>query len=284
VSYPFFFTAFGSFIEMNNPWFDLLGTAASGSSIFGASGYGTRIEVYGGGVLNGTETQFVYYINQSSTGTNIFRFFGFNNDLLNTDNAFTGSPGSDWKSPEVTFTGCNGKNFDFKYSDITITYDWSEGQNYPVLSAILPDSANTPWSVRVMPKYTAKGMPGRVNKLGKIYTAVPSVRTLTAELLINDSYGVPTKEEWWMEGFYVQESNGERIFFTTYGTGNIETSTASWSSTVYGSATYNKFKLSFLTPTAIKQHTEIMYVIKSAKAPISILTDFYFLDPELEIT
>lgn len=175
---------------------------------------------------------------------------------------------------------------DFSYSTYSGTIDWRAGQNYPVLNAILPGTANTGWSWRVFPNITVDGFsvnqPFILTPTQKFYTSATSTRTLGVEILLNTSFGTPTDAQIWVDFYYVDSSGNARIE-TTKGTGtNLATSTAGWDTTVYGANSYSKFKMELTTAQSIQSESLIEAVVHMGVRGTAS-TDFMFFDPEITI-
>ncbi len=276
---------FGGLGEFNGCNFDLNGFA-SGGSLFQTNSSGGKVAFNGGRVLNSLSTS---YLLNTATAALVadnwsVTFDKFDTGSLQLVNPNASTSGySNYQNVEMFVSGIPSGDQDFAYESQTLSASWRTGQNYPTLNSTLPDG--TAWSLKVFPRTCSKGNPGKVFPMRKLATQSAATRTITVELLINNSYGTPTAQDWWIEVCYIDNSTSLAKNLTTYtplSASNLTTSTAPWSTTVYGALNYNKFNIAITTPTAVKQWTEVLVTLKSTRTA-SLSTDFYFVDPDFAL-
>ena len=163
---------------------------------------------------------------------------------------------------------------------------------YPTLSAFFPDSVNTPWSWKIYPSNSGRKNPFSL-PASKLYTEAAATKTITAEVLIADSFTTHNKNTVWIEVVYTDATTGLPVSLSTrdLSAAALASSTAAWTLTYGGDNTkvsiplvglFSKKSLSIATPTSIKQNTPIYVTlfgtIKSASA-----LDYLFFDPDFGV-
>jgi hypothetical protein len=276
---------------------DLLGASISVDwvTLFAAGGYGSRVDVYGLNVINTHQNHRLVSFQAAATGITQLNFYDCSFGIMSTTAFYAsevtvGNSAVDWAL--VNIAGNTDKPFDFVRDSPTGYQQWKEGDSYPTLNAQLPDGSNTNWSIKVFQRWARLQRSFTCLDICKLYTAAAATRTLTFEMLINADHWngpgagteiTPLDSEWWVEGTYINNADGLPICFTTKGTGNnLTTSTASWSSTSYGSQSYTKFKIVHTTANSIKPNTKIRARIMSNKFPGDTAA-FYFIDPDFSV-
>lgn len=176
---------------------------------------------------------------------------------------------------------------DFTFESYTGVVDWRSGANYPVLNAILPDSANTGWSWRVFPNINLTTIndefPFALPETTKFWNGAAATLDVTAEILLNNSFGTPNDNEIWFEINYV-DSGGTARKETSFGSGAALTaSLATWSATVYGANTYNRFNMTIRTAHTVSANSRIDARIYMGLNG-TLNSDFMFFDPEFSLT
>lgn len=173
------------------------------------------------------------------------------------------------------------------------TVDWIPGKNYPTLTATLPDTARTPFALRVYVDLASKMKPAEITSTSKFHTGISAVRTASVEISIKDTIGIsgafdnPQKDEWWIDLMYVDAITGKYAFATSKVTGNLVPSIAAWipivgGKVVYAANNYSRYTLSIITPTAVAQDTMMEINVNSSKISID-LDDYYFIDPNPKV-
>lgn len=245
-----------------------------------------HIEFHGLRVL-GTPSNGYHKLIQASATGNLRRTYFYDCDLGNLyiPNLASSESGVGIRSNLILMSGINGEPFDFREDWYLGVSQWRAGQNYPTLSAQLPDGDSTPWSIQVYQQWAKPGAKEFIcTDICKLYTAVADVRTMTFELLIKNTWNsAPTNNQWWVDLYYTDATTGQSVFITTKSTaGALASSTAAWSATVYGGNSYDKRKITVTTPSSIKQGSKIRARIVSNFTPTNA-TDFYFIDPEFSV-
>ena len=134
--------------------------------------------------------------------------------------------------------------------------------NYPTLNATLADSANTPSSWRIYPKYAGKTQPFDM-VISKLFTDTPATKTITLHFLATTGWSwsiTPDTSTVWMNVNYldnatwlpVMQSTKVRVWTS------LTTSGLTWSpSNSWGAASLTAYKLELTTTASIKQDTAI---------------------------
>lgn len=161
----------------------------------------------------------------------------------------------------------------------------SRADSYPpTLSTYADLSVDTPWSWRIYPKNTSAGSPFVLPTV-KVFTDTAATKTVTANVLIADSFTTADKSNVWIEVEYTDDSTGlqKRLTSRDHTGASLTSSSATWSSTSYGATNFYKRQLSVTTPTSIKQNTPIIVglcgTIKSASA-----LDLVFFCPDIVLS
>lgn len=265
--------------------FDLSDLPANILAVFSLFVYGAKLRIIGGEVINGNENSALVALINYSSGLIDVCVDGTDIGPLKPGVITAANPTSSISRVEFNFTNINNDRYRMRCQSFLGVVEWVPDENYPVLNAMLPDASMTPWSLKALPSTTLAGVgyPMTLSKLAKFYDLSPAVKQITAELLICNTYPTMRKCDWWAVITYVEDSTGKLRVISTFDlAGDLETSTADWSATVYGAKTYVKRKMEVTTPTAIRQYTDIVVEIKSAIMAPSI-TDFYFVDPEFTV-
>lgn len=182
---------------------------------------------------------------------------------------------------EVEVIGCDdgvGGHIDREWGYATSRTD----ANPPTLQAWLPDSLNTPWAWRVYPKTASDLYPLHLSA-AKMIQGVSGVKTITQEILVASTMPA-NRSKLWLTVEYIDDATGEPRHLTTrdWGGGAIEGSSANWSSTVWGVVSFNKHKLSVVTPTPVKQNSIVLATLWSTLTSASA-DDIYFVDPDFGV-
>lgn len=165
--------------------------------------------------------------------------------------------------------------------------DSRNDNNYPTLSASLPDTAGTPWSWKICPQNTGINKPLKLAQ-SKYYTESDSVKTITLELAIADSIADVSNKTIWATVSYTEAETGLIRSVSTYNQagGALAASDAAWSSLTYGATSLLPRMLSITTQTAIKQNTPIIVTIWATAKAASIsdtLNDVFFVCPDFKV-
>ncbi len=164
---------------------------------------------------------------------------------------------------------------------------WIGGKNYPTLNALLPDGV-TNWSWRIFPRYAYPYNPIEAPVVRKFFEDTAATKTLTTELLVEDTVTNIDDFHIWVEVQYIKDSDSlvaiESTRADTLGDATaLTTSTATWSSTTYGALSYDKYKIALTTANAIKKDTEILVKLFIG-TQVNTNTKFWFFDPDVDIS
>jgi hypothetical protein len=168
----------------------------------------------------------------------------------------------------------------------------SRADNFPpTLNAVLPDSANTPWSYLVYPKgitsqYTLNSGNYPTLPISKAYTSAAAQKKITLEFLLSTTVANANKKTVWMDVVYIDNSDGLPRCLTTQiftGTDALDTSSANWSATTWGAKLFNKNKLEVTTPGSIKQDTMVHVLLHWGVAAPNP-SDVGFVCPDLQLS
>lgn len=277
---------YGSELTLINPIFDLGTANPNALGIVGVPNYGNVLRVFGGKVLNSVSSRPMIFMadGNSSSAASIIEFDGFDPGVCTLKDQSYASLGytPSFRVASRTIRYANlppSDKFCFFEENLGNYVSWFAGKNYPTLNAQLPDG--TYWSVMVHAKWASRMRPVPCSTMSKLYTEAAAQKTVTVEMLINQNFGAIQGDEWFMDIVYVEEATGITRAVTTRGSVAVATSTAGWSATVYGSENYGRYKLSLLTPSAVRQNTDVSVRVWSTKAPqVSAETCFYFVDPD----
>lgn len=196
---------------------------------------------------------------------------------------------STYQQPHGAFYSNQIGNRDFIVNTSLGFVAWISTAGYPTLSARLLDGS-TPWVLRMIPSTTALSVTPlgcfEAPRLAKINSLGTGARTITQELLLDNRLSW-TKREIGLMVEYV-DSSGAIQQFETYDPDGaaLDVSTASWSATTFsdgGTLTYNKYKFSVTTPTAVLDGSEISLFVRMY-ATVPDATYSAFIDPESAVT
>lgn len=241
-------------------------------------------------ITNTASTHWFWLPSLSTLATRGTRLFIKNADigLISIDNFTYSTAASGPGDLELVVENINGAG-GFMVSTPSQWYEYDSTGNFPYLNATIPDSG-TGWSVRVFP-HQSNVQSSRLARLGqysKWYNGTAATKDIRLELLIRDTsgdtnaYDSPQKDEWWIEVGYIDNATGSIACETSYTSGALAVSTASWSAVTYGGDNYDKYKIVVTTSNSIKQHTFVTVKIKSSLTSGGT-SDFYFIDPDFQI-
>lgn len=268
-------------VEMDSPRIEL--TSASGTyPVFDtASNSPRRVRVFGGEIYGSAVTSGHYLLDFNVVNSS---------NTLNLEMVGTKFPSIMQAYPWGATRAVGGYVKVFMPDGVAgslIAEHWGDADSrddgfYPTLNAVLPDSAATPWSWKVR----QSGMPFDYRAmidldLGKLYTGPAGTKTLTLEFLASVDL-TPSADNCWIDVLYVDDSTGAHRFHTTRGTaGAVQTSTAAWTTTTYGPKAFNKRKITFTTPTAVRQDTTVAVRFRSSLVALSA-NDVLFICPDVQ--
>ena len=189
----------------------------------------------------------------------------------------------------------SGSNSPFSFTKVSTegVIKWVRGFNYPTRTATLPDGTN--WSIRVFPRLSTDITPLVNNTVNHYYNGVAKILTLTNEICIKHTLGNtgafdnPTNKQWYINVKYIDDATGLPKTVRSLMDGSpLTPSTAIWVPEVagqvsYGAINYDKYKLSVVTPTAVKANSVIVLTLYSTPQSVSTTEDYYFVDPQIGI-
>jgi hypothetical protein len=182
---------------------------------------------------------------------------------------------------QVEITGCDGG------LGGVILDKWgmatSRSDNYPpLLSAQFPDSVGSQWSWRVYPQNAAPSKPVRLPS-AKVYTDSTATKTITLSFLVSNTFTL-SKFDTWALVLYTDDATGlvKTASSRVHAGGALDSSSASWSATTWGSINLTKKQISIGTPTSIRQNTLVTVIFYSIKPSVTT-DDILFLDPDFGI-
>lgn len=155
---------------------------------------------------------------------------------------------------------------------------------YPTLNAFLPNSAQSPWAWKLLPKWASTIRPMKLN-VAKIYSEDPATKTITLEILVADSNTTVKRNTLWIDVVYVDAATGStKLLSSKLNTAtDIDASSANWTRTTYGPTLFNKRKLQVVTPTTIKKDSLISVMLRGEYASSSD-NDVLFVCPDVTLT
>lgn len=171
-------------------------------------------------------------------------------------------------------------------------YGWDAAGAYPTLGAVLPNGT-TPWSIRVVPM--TGNFLSRVNSLNlpvieKVNTLGASQLTVTAQFCVDDSIAWTTSDVS-LELVYekVDGTIGYATTTTYIDSTALTPSTATWSSESAGKVAFypgpilcNKYKMSLVTPVAVKDGGSVLITMRFHKY-VASTSKAIFVDPDLNM-
>ncbi len=173
-------------------------------------------------------------------------------------------------------------------SEIRKTYGYISSRDdgfFPKLNATLPAADITKWSYYCYPTGASEFNPFRIS-LVKYVTSSTATKTITANVLVSDTYTAISKANMWAEVSYVDDTTGNVLSVTTrdFDGGALDSNTASWTSTSYGalSLASGKKQLSVTTPTTVRTNTTVSVTVFCASTPVGV-NDLFFLCPDFLI-
>ncbi len=262
------------------------GTAA----VFGVSSDGSRLIVNGGQIRGpGADStgRVLSYAGFSAMGGFILTGFSWPYDMPLTG-AITNANGFDNRIEALGCDGVSGTPRQMgavKVQRAGLVDSRNDG-NHPVLNAVFNDSNSTGWSWRVVPERA------NVNNIldvrcFKVTPNTAGAKKVTLEMLVRQSFladngGPVSKLNTWMSVTYIDAGTGQVVNVDTMDMivgGNLDASTASWSSTTWGAIACTKKKIELTTPTSVAQDT-LMTVSFYTSAGGSGPNDVFFLCPD----
>ncbi len=264
--------------------------AGGTATVFAVTGEGSRLVVNGGQIRGpgaNSSARVFSLANFNNTGGFIFTGFSWPYDM-NLTPSITNSNSFDNRIEALGCDGVSGTPRQMgavKVQRAGLVDSRNDG-NHPVLNAVFNDSNSTGWSWRVVPERA------NVNNIldvrcFKVTPNTAGAKKVTLEMLVRQSFladngGPVSKQNTWMSVTYIDAGTGQVVNVNTMDMivgGNLDASTAAWSSTTWGSIACTKKKIELTTPTSVAQDT-LMTVSFYTSATGSGPNDVFFLCPD----
>ena len=277
----FKYTGWVANITLYDPRIEILTTNVN-APLFGDPQYGgNTARVFGGEIFGPGAADNVPIFNNHQFGTGPSALWGTkfprgmvlsNTSLMTYDIGHFSAAGAD---------GIHGS----MYYDNRCKYDSRSDGYYPTREAMLETSDAAHWSYKVFVHGGNQVTPATI-AMSKLYSVDPAARTITVEVLWPETLPAPTKDQLSINLAYVDSASGQRRSMTTFNTDGtlVETSTALWSATTYGSVAFSRYRLRLTTPTAIKKDSEIFVTLDIFVSGVSQVNDILFVDPDITVT
>lgn len=155
--------------------------------------------------------------------------------------------------------------------------------NPPTLNAVLPDSANTPWSWKVYPAWASEQRRMRL-VLHSIYAGTADQLAVTLELLVATTFPALDKRKLWIDVNYVDDADGvlKQVSSRTMDGGALDASSAAWAFDTWGVINFNKRKLTVTTPGNVRQNTPVTITLYGT-VPSASANDLLFVCPAAQV-
>jgi len=154
---------------------------------------------------------------------------------------------------------------------------------FPTLDATIPETGDG-WSYRIAPYNVAFEGPISLS-LVKAYVATADRLTLTVECLVEEDFDAYINANTlYLSVGYTEDSTGAFKTLSTFAkSACLQSSSANWSSTTYGSSLFIKRKLTVDLPTDVKQYTLVNATVFLAQKQIAS-TDSIFVCPDFVLS
>jgi hypothetical protein len=264
-------------LTLHEPQIELRNASELDAIFNAATGYSTDpVTIYGGRIFGVGSVSGAPLVNCSGTNVGSFRSFGlaYPREMpLSTVAMMTGDKASAYAD------GADGQ-FGSEYFGSNYAFSSRSDNNPPTLNATLETSDSAPWSYRVYPHTTSQSYPAQIN-VSKTWTQADAARTITQEILWPVTMAAPTKDVVYLVIQYIDATTGlpKTVSTRDMAGGTLSTSTAAWSATTWGVVTLDKYKLSAVTPTSIKQDTAVIVSLFVAPRSATV-NDVLFVDPD----
>lgn len=263
-------------LTLYEPDIELMNSAELDPVFYLPAGYGADpITDYGGRVYGAGANNGAPLIGGGGGDGNTFRSFGLQYPR-EMPMALVAAGSQKWSGYA---DGADGQ-FGSEYFGSNYAFSSRSDNNPPTLNATLETSDSAPWSYRVYPHTTSQSYPAQIN-VSKTWTQADAARTITQEILWPVTMAAPTKDVVYLVIQYIDATTGlpKTISTRDMAGGTLDTSTANWSATTWGVVTLAKYKLSVVTPTAIKQDTAVIVSLFVAPRSATV-NDVLFVDPD----
>jgi hypothetical protein len=266
-------------VTLINPLIELTVSDGNGA-VIELGDYGSCVTAIGGRIFGAGATTGNYVVKQNTSGRSGRALF-IGTQIPKTMPLLANAPvAGPWKFEGIGLDAEEGG---------AICESWGSADSrsdgyYPTLNAFLPDSVSTPWSWKVYP--SSAGLNYQFNiPVAKEYTAAAATKTITCNALLADSITSANKGTMWLEVSYIDDSTGlpASVSSRDFTLGALDSSTAAWSATTYGSINLVEKQLSVTTPTSIKQDTMVIVTLCGIWKSASAL-DLMFVCPDVSLS
>lgn len=269
-----------------NPIFEALAAPAATQPFLTFNGSHGRIEIRGGkmigtGVNSGLVSLFLLSTFTSWTGS--LNAIGFQVPKV----VPLAQPGVSFPGSVINMSGMDGGSGGAFISDWGSSDSRNITNNYPTLNATLADSANTPSSWRVYPKYAGPFAYFELPIL-KLFTGTAAVKTLTTHFLATTGWAgtALNTNTVWVSINYIDNTSGLPVTQTTRALvgAALTTSGLTWApSNSWGAVSLTAYKIDITTATAIKKDTAVN-ILFMGSATSGNANDIFICDPDVQIS
>jgi hypothetical protein len=286
--------SYGNVIVLNGFELETTDTPNSAAYVFAYGGYGAGWKVVGGRIYGAGATAGHRLCSPPSNFNNVLQFESVGFQIPKTvqfGQAATARLGMQ----QIAAYGLDGGPGGEIWGNWGNADSRNYSYNYPTLNATLPDSAGSATAWRLVPEFATWLMPAYLD-ISKLYTSAAAQKKVTLELLVSDNWGtdVINRNTVWMEVSYIDNSSGNEVTETTRlpvaGTA-LDASTASWSSTSWGSVTFTattggrgKRKLELTTAGSIKQDTSVTVRLICTAKCTNVSYDIFIVCPDVQLS
>ena len=269
-----------------NPIFEVLTAPAATQPFLTFAGSHCRYEIRGGqmigtGVNSGLVSLFLLSTFSSWTGN--LQAIGFQVPKV----VPLAQPGVVFPGSAINMSGMDGGSGGAFVSDWGSSDSRNITNNYPTLNATLADSANTPSSWRIYPKYASKFSSFEL-PISKLFTGTAAVKTLTTHFLATTGWAGVALDTGsvWVTINYIDDSTGLPVTQTTRARvpAALTTSGLTWSpSNAWGAVSLTAYKIEITTNTSVKKDTAITISLMGS-ATSGNTNDIFICDPDVQIS
>jgi hypothetical protein len=288
--YPFMKGTYHQSLLLINPVFDVsLCTVNSQLMSLNRSGQGESARVIGGEIIGGYEGLELLYNGPGGQVQYDILIEGFDYGSVvkpldfDTTNTFPLLS----QSNSLQLVSC-GKTYNYSAQIGGIMLNYTPEDLYPTKTAVLPDIAETLWSIRAFLKGCYPAEPTTLPKIEKFYSQpAAGSKTFSIELLAQSTPAAPdfNKRDIYLIVQYIDDVSGAlRIVSSKDTSGGALTASSGWSATSYGAFgfTAKKVEVAMLAGDTIKQNTPIKAWLVCGVARIGD-NDSFIYNPDLDI-
>ena len=264
-------------VQFFNPDIELL-NAAETDPVFYVASYGSRINLFGGRIRGVGAVSGVKLAGFHADGA--AGLFILGTDIPRAMDLVSALPTSSSRLEAMGLDGGVGSILVERWGYASTRKD----NNHPVLNAYIPNSASTKYAWWVYPDAASIAKPLQLN-VPVLYTGADAQKVVTLNYLLATGWGsAANAATLWVDLFYVDTAGVVQMVTTQdFAAGSLTSSTADWTSTTWGAVSFNKRQFSITTPTAIKQDTMVMAILRGSINSVNA-DDILFVCPDLILT